>query len=47
MGTRYQVIVGAGRPEATTVKVALSPAVTDTEDGPEVMTGGWGAELAS
>ena len=40
LGTRYHWMVAAGRPEATTVKVALSPAFTDTEEGSVAMTGG-------
>ncbi len=39
LGTRYHWMVAAGRPEATTVKVALSPAFTETDAGSVAMTG--------
>ena len=41
LGTRYHWMAAAGRPEATTVKVAISPSVTDTEEGWDAMTGGF------
>ena len=46
LGTRYHWIVAGGRPEATTVKVALSPAFTDTEEGSVAITGGWVAAFS-
>ena len=46
LGTRYHWIVAAGRPDATTVKVALSPAFTETDAGSVAMTGGWVAAFS-
>ena len=46
LGTRYHWMVAAGLPEATTVKVALSPALTETEEGSVAMTGGWVAAFS-
>ena len=46
LGTRYHWMVAAGRPEATTVKVALSPAFTETDAGSVAMTGGWVAAFS-
>ena len=46
LGTRYHWMVAAGRPEATTVKVARSPAFTETDAGSVAMTGGWVAAFS-
>ena len=46
LGTRYHWMVAVGRPEATTVKVALSPAFTDTDAGSVAITGGWVAAFS-
>ena len=46
LGTRYHWMVAAGRPDATTVKVALSPAFTETDAGSVAMTGGWVAAFS-
>ena len=46
LGTRYHWMVAAGRPEETTVKVALSPAFTDTDAGSVAITGSWVAAFS-
>ena len=46
LGTRYHWMVAAGRPDVTTVKVALSPAFTETDAGSVAMTGGWVAAFS-
>ena len=46
LGTRYHWMVADGRPDATTVKVALSPAFTETDAGSVAMTGGWVAAFS-